>query len=339
MTAHLIDPAAVAAIQARRADQPAPRYDLTEARAARLTDRQRVTAMADAFTLLGRVFDDLTTESKAQRDAWQDMAVQVSSHTLNLTLYAAQVFASTHADPRRAVRLKARESVTSVREAIRTVLEGFAQEAEAGLRAEAEAAANAVIEEERALLTHAADQAQLDATEARRQLDAASAQLTREREAHAHEVAQLRDQLTRERQVVIDRDRETRNRIQQLEHDLAEGRKVLAHLNAECQRLEDQLTAPPALPTPQEAPMPEPTPTPGPSNALETASLCAFLRGRHEKAYRWAGTALFSPETYTTPERVTDPNILTAWRNAYPTPASMQAQLRALVLPIVGRAA
>ncbi|MBZ9712155.1 hypothetical protein [Deinococcus multiflagellatus] len=158
-------------------------------------------------------------------------------------------------------------------------------------------------------LSAAADQAQADATEYRRQLDAASAQLTREKAQHAQELARLQATLERERQATVNRERETRNRIHQLEHDLRVAQGLIGTLNRECERLEALLAAP-------AAPAPVPQPELGPTCERERMSLRVYLR------------ALGASEPAT-------PGQLQAWRAAYPGEAEQLAQLRAAMRSLV----
>ena len=133
----------------------------------------------------------------------------------------------------------------------------------------------------------------------------------------------LQAQLATERQAVINRDREIRNQIHQLEADKTVLQGTVAALNQECERLEGELKE-------RDMPKSELKPT----SALERASLCAYLRDRGAAA------------TWSNADGVTGPDVsilaidLLAWRTAYPTPEAMLEQLRAVVRPILaGRAA
>lgn len=234
MTRPLIDPAAVEAIKARQAGVPT--FELTPARAVRLTDKQRVDAIFLAAHTLGKIFGEVAEDDGTDLGTWIFTAAQTSRFTLDLFLYAAQLFASPHPDPRKALRDKTRETLTIIGTVLRDYLQEQGEAMEAGLRAQAEEKANAALDE------------------ARLQLDAASAQLTRERETHAREVAQLREQLERDR--------------------------ITPHSDAPSERLHV---------TPTEEP---PMPTPGPQTPLETASLCQFLNEDDPKVYTWSGTAI-----------------------------------------------
>lgn len=194
---------------------------------------------------------------------------------------------------------------------------------------------NRAIDEAREQGTHAADQAQVELTEQRRLLDAASAQLTREREAHAREVRRLTGLLESERRATVERDRTVRNDLHQLRQDLASARTVIASLNAECERLELALaTASAPQPTEEVPPMPLLSPTPSPQSALERASLCVFLRDQRQRGdVRWDPAGVFGQGRHIP---LAD---IRAWRAAYPTPAAQLAQLRAVVRGVLGRAA
>ncbi|AFZ66090.1 hypothetical protein [Deinococcus peraridilitoris] len=78
---------------------------------------------------------------------------------------------------------------------------------------------------------------QAEARELERQLQAASAQLVREREAHEQELARLRDTLARERQTFIARERSFNEERRQMQHDLGTLRGVVASLNQELETL------------------------------------------------------------------------------------------------------
>lgn len=326
MTASLIDPAAVAAIKAnpRRpqlADIVAPDdCALSPARAARLTDRQWRRAWSGATEVLADY-----TQAARRREDGTEIAAYLLDRMLDLTAYALTEFAGASPDPRRNIRTKADDVLTVTWDGIsRAIAEGV----ELHL-AEVEAVIQATLNAEREQVTAGADAAAREATEARRALDAASAQLTREREQWTSEVTRLQAQLDSERSATINRERTARNEVHQLRQDLAASRTVIASLNAECERLEAQAAAPDPV---EVDPMKKIYPT----NALEWASLCVFMRARRgEKTLTWNGKCLFRGES-----QIALPLVdVQRWRDTYATPEAMLKQLRAVVRPILRQVA
>lgn len=193
------------------------------------------------------------------------------------------------------------------------------------------------VEADLQMALRAADQAQADASEARRQLDAASAQLTRERAAHEQALAELRRTLAAERAATINRDRDTRNQIHQLEQDRRNLSSTVGHLNRECERLEAELatarTATPE-PAPTSAPaalevtvMPEPTPNP-----RLAAMSCAVYLTAHGIPTRANGTRIETQEVQSIP-----PALVQAWETEYPTDEARRAHLRASIRPLLAQ--
>lgn len=289
MTASLIDPAAVAAILAnpRRpqfVDEAPVDSALSFARAARLTDREWRRAWSGAMDVLNPCVEEARTRTDGT-----EIAAILLNRTMNLMAYALTEFAGASADPRRKVR-------TKTDQVLKVTWEGMSRAIAAGV--------DEYAGEVHTQMTAAADAAAREATDARRLLDAASAQLTREREEAAREIARLNALLTSERSATVNRERTTRNELHQLRQDHAAQASVIAHLNAECERLEHLL---------ETATAPEVTPM-EPQNARERASLHVYLNAN-------AGGSLAQ------------------WRAAHPSPAAMVQQLRVAILPLLGRAA
>jgi hypothetical protein len=184
----------------------------------------------------------------------------------------------------------------------------------------------ATLSSERDQMTAAADAAQLEATEARRQLDAASAQLIREREAHAADMARLTALLSSERSATVNRERAARNELHQVRNDLTNAQATVARLNAECERLEQM--PPLAVPAPplEVVPMPKPItikrmlcPTP-----LGAMSLRAYLVAEGVLNVHLDGRQV----TWGHPINL---SVFETWCGRYPTPDSQRAHLRAVV--------
>lgn len=192
------------------------------------------------------------------------------------------------------------------------------------------------VEADLQMALRAADQAQSDASEARRQLDAASAQLTRERAQHEQALAELKRTLAAERAATINRDRDTRNQIHQLEQDRRNLAATVGHLNQECERLEAELTAARTAtpePAPASAPaalevtaMPEPT-----LNPRLTAMSCAVYLTAHGIPTRADGDHLTGEQTVQRSE------LIVAWSAEYPTDEARRAHLRASIRPILAQ--
>ncbi|OLV20154.1 hypothetical protein [Deinococcus marmoris] len=323
MTASMINPADIAAIKAQ--PRRAPTADLVPpedcalsfARAARLTDREWRRAWISAMDVL-----TVHTTAARKREDGSEIAAYLLDRTLDLTSFALTEFAGASADPRRRIRDRTDEALAVIWDGIKaSISEGIEV-----YRTEIEGQSQATLAAEREQMTAGADAAAREATEARRALDAASAQLTREREASAREIARLTRLLDSERSANNNRERDARNEAHQLRQDLASSRTVIASLNAECERLEAQVAAPIAV---EEVPMPSDQP----KNALESASLCLFLRKKQNApglTWKENQRLMLLPESH--------PFVL-EWRAAYPTPEAMLAQLRAVVLPMLGRVA
>lgn len=192
------------------------------------------------------------------------------------------------------------------------------------------------VEADLQMALRAADQAQADASEARRQLDAASAQLTRERAAHEQALAELKRTLAAERAATINRDRDTRNQIHQLEQDKRTLSSTVGHLNQECERLEAELaTARTAAPVSAPAPAPAalevtamPTPTLNPRLA---AMSCAVYLTAHGIPTRADGDHLTGEQTVQRGE------LIVAWSTEYPTDEARRAHLRASIRPLLAQ--
>lgn len=192
------------------------------------------------------------------------------------------------------------------------------------------------VEADLQMALRAADQAQADASEARRQLDAASAQLTRERAAHEQALAELKRTLAAERAATINRDRDTRNQIHQLEQDRRNLSATVGHLNQECERLEAELaTARTATPEPAPTSAPAalevtamPTPTLNPRLA---AMSCAVYLTAHGIPTRADGEHLTGEQT------VQRSDLIVAWSAEYPTDEARRAHLRASIRPLLAQ--
>ncbi|OWL98925.1 hypothetical protein CBQ26_00930 [Deinococcus indicus] len=192
------------------------------------------------------------------------------------------------------------------------------------------------VEADLQMALRAADQAQADASEARRQLDAASAQITRERAAHEQALAELKRTLAAERTATINRDRDTRNQIHQLEQDKRTLSSTVGHLNQECERLEAELaTARTAAPEPAPVPVPAalevtamPTPTLNPRLA---AMSCAVYLTAHGIPTRADGDHLTGEQTVQRSE------LIVAWSTEYPTDEARRAHLRASIRPLLAQ--
>ncbi|GGR62713.1 hypothetical protein GCM10008959_25940 [Deinococcus seoulensis] len=194
------------------------------------------------------------------------------------------------------------------------------------------------IEADLQMALRAADQAQADASEARRQLDAASAQLARERAAHEQALADLKRTLAAERAATINRDRDTRNQIHQLEQDKRTLAATVGHLNEECERLEAQLAAArTATPEPEPAPAPAPaalevTAMPTPTlNPRLAAMSCAVYLTAHGIPTRADGDHLTGEQTVQRSE------LIVAWSAEYPTDEARRAHLRASIRPLLAQ--
>lgn len=192
------------------------------------------------------------------------------------------------------------------------------------------------VEADLQMALRAADQAQADASEARRQLDAASAQLTRERAQHEQALADLKRTLAAERAATINRDRDTRNQIHQLEQDRRNLSSTVGHLNQECERLEAELaTARTAAPVSAPAPVPAalevtamPTPTLNPRLA---AMSCAVYLTAHGIPTRADGDHLTGEQTVQRSE------LIVEWSRQYPTDEARRAHLRASIRPLLAQ--
>jgi len=191
----------------------------------------------------------------------------------------------------------------------------------------------ATLSSERDQMTAAADAAQREASEARRQVDAVSAQLARERAAHAEELARLTEQLTRERTATVNRERTARNELHQAQNDLKTAQSVIANLNAECERLEAQSLTPVSTPlevlpvTKQKTIKQMKCPS-----ELGAMSLRAYLVAEGVENVRLEGRQVTWGKSIPL-------GMFEAWCGQYPTPAHQLAQLRAIALPILRRAA
>lgn len=216
----------------------------------------------------------------------------------------------------------------------RCVADLHARKAELDAR---EATLREQVEADLQMALRAADQAQADASEARRQLDAASAQLTRERAGHEQALADLQRTLAAERAATINRDRDTRNQIHQLEQDRRNLSSTVGHLNQECERLEADLAA-------ARTATPEPAPAPTPA-ALEVtvmpeatlnprlaAMSCAVYLTEHGVPTRANGTRIETQEVQSIP-----PALVQAWETEYPTDEARRAHLRASIRPLLAR--
>ena len=286
-----LDARAIALIKARRTAPPAEdvarsrngKVLLSAGQIARMTPADWRRAFEQTVTLT----DQQITQARTRTDG-TEIAAYLLAHGLDVVAHGIGLFNGAHADPRGELRVLIEDTLTTIwqglNRAIQSGVEEYAGEVHTQMSAAADAAAR-------------------DATDARRLLDAASAQLIREREQHQQEVKRLEGVLASERSATVNRERSARNELHQLRQDHAAQASVIAHLNAECERLETLLelaTAPEVIMEPQ--------------NARERASLHVYLR-------HYPGSTVAT------------------WRAAYPTPEAMLTQLRAVILPLLGRAA
>jgi hypothetical protein len=169
------------------------------------------------------------------------------------------------------------------------------------------------------------DEAQRKVSEYRRQLEAASAQLTRDRAAHAEELARLTEQRTRECNATVNRERSARNELHQVQNDLRTAQSVIANLNAECERLEAQ-----AL-TPVSTPLEVPPVTK--QNTIKQMKCPTELGAMSPRAYLVAegveNVQLDGRQVIW--GKLIPLGVFEAWCGQYPTPAHQLAQLRAVI--------
>jgi hypothetical protein len=205
----------------------------------------------------------------------------------------------------------------------RLALEAALSEGQATLAAEQLALSDA---HEMAL--RAVDETQRAVSEYRRAAEAASAQLLRERETHARELTELKaghaaelktvhQDISRATRIATDQERSWNEQRRQLNADLTAAQATIAHLNAECERLE-------ASPVPQSKVTRMPNPE-LPQHALEEASLTNYLWDTLKDSKIKLGAVVISDAQ------------LSDWRAAYPTKEAQMKQVRAVVLK--GRAA
>ena len=322
VTASMITPATIEAIKARRVSVPEEAVVtsrdgkplISPQRIMRMTSQEWRKGFEHTITLLNSQVDEARTRTDGT-----EIAAYILQHGLDVIAHGIALFNGAHHDPRAELRAAIEETLKIIWDSTARTIQAGVEEYAGKLHAEQ----STLLDAEREQMTAGADAAAREATEARRALDAASAQLTREREQWGQELARLQAQLDSERSATVNRERTARNEIHQLRQDLAASRTVIASLNAECERLETQATAPTSV----EVPMNQP------STALESASLCLFLRERLRlPTLNWNASGV----------RLLDRDVaphLTAWRAAYPTPEAMRAQLRAVVRPILAQAA
>lgn len=191
----------------------------------------------------------------------------------------------------------------STREAIAAGVDLYRQEIHEQTQAQ--------VAQEREQMTHAADEAQAEATRLRRELDTLRAQQAQVQAAHAAEIQRLRDSATRERDTYAARERTLNEERRVLIHDRDAAQQLAARLNREL----DTLTTPASL---EVTPMPAPTPL----TALQRASLCVYAR-----------TALNRPQLAQADLSSVPDSVRAAWQAAYPTHADQVRHLRAALAP------
>jgi len=194
------------------------------------------------------------------------------------------------------------------------------------------------LQDTHAMALRGTEQAQVEATAARRQVEALQGQLDRITHEKDGEIERLKGLLASERAATVERDRTAGNDLEQARKDLRTAQQMIGHLNAECDRLTSEtkalsadleaLTAPAPLSL-EVSPMPTMPARQYPANALETASLCVYLRA-HGIPATWTSVGVDHDG------RMTDAHA-EGWRGAYPTREAMLAQLRAVVLPMLER--
>ncbi|MCD0155987.1 hypothetical protein [Deinococcus sp. 6GRE01] len=306
----LIDPNTLAQFQAAKQrgeipDQLTPPEGcaLSVQRARRLTPAEWKRGWSDSLELVTEIVQNAHT-----RDDGTEIGAQLVDRVLDLLAFGLTEFAGTSPDPRRAVREKTELVLNMLWDNVKETIAAGVEEYRGELQRELEGQ----LAVEREQMTRAADQAQADATEYRRLLDAASAQMIRERTAHADALAALRDQMQRERDAVIVRERAWNEERRQLTADKTAAQDLAASLNRDLDTLTTRL---------EELTMPAPT-------ALERTSLCLYAR-----------TAMSRPDLTQADLPEVPEHVRTAWQAALPTPADQMAQLRAVALPILGRTA
>ncbi len=191
-----------------------------------------------------------------------------------------------------------------------------------------EAAVEATLAGERELMTAAFDEAQKDATAARRDLAAAQATATRDKQALEARVAQLEQTLARERSATVNREREHRNEVHQLRQDLKNAQVVIGALNRECEQLSAQAGAAPAPEILPPAPAPEALP-----GALAQHSWVLFLRSCGIPA-ELRGLDVHHAAPLSDVDRLSK-----EWRREIPTVQAAREQIRAALLPVLRGAA
>ncbi|NTX99255.1 hypothetical protein [Deinococcus sp. JMULE3] len=168
-----------------------------------------------------------------------------------------------------------------------------------------------LLNDERELMSGAAERAQADATAERRRADALQAQLEQAKAQAAGREAELERTLASERAATIRREREWNEARRRLEDDKAAAQRVAAQLNAELQQRDEAQ----GLTGVQE--------TVTLASALEAMSLRRFLidQGLQASVQR---------AVVTCPAGISAAAV-EAWRALFPDAAAQRAQLRAAV--------
>jgi hypothetical protein len=332
VTASLIDTASLAEFRARRQTPQPSTAALSPSRARRLSAEDFRGAYSDTYKVLR---EQLTEAVRQSDDLGRAVAADLVLRSLSLEAFGIDAFAGATFDARRALRDQVNVVLQSILDQMLGTVKSVTEEAEVALREQAEEKANAALaeakaafEQERDMATAGADEVQRELSEYRRATEAASAQLVRERETHARELAELKaahaanvtglqQQLSRGARIATDQERQWNEQRRQLLADQATAQSTIAHLNSECERLE-------ALHVPQPKVIRMPNQD-LPQNALEEASLTNYLRNTLNDPKIKLGAVVISDEQ------------LSAWRAAYPTPAAQLAQVRAVVLPLAGK--
>ncbi|UQN10308.1 hypothetical protein [Deinococcus sp. QL22] len=333
-TSTLIDTASLAEFRAQQQTPKPRKMALSDSRARRLSSDEWRGAYGDTLKkVLREQLDEAVTRPT---DLGRAVAADLVQRSLDLAAFGIDAFAGSTFDARRALRDRSDVVLQGILNQMLATVKSVTEEAEVALREQAEEKANALLaeakaafEQERDMATAGADEVQRELSEYRRAAEAASAQLVREREASAREVADLKaahaanvtglqQQLTRAARIAADQERSWNEQRRQLLADQAAAQTTIAHLNSECERLEASHVPQPKVVTR----MPNPD---LPQNALEEASLTNYLRDTLNDPKIKLGAVVISDEQ------------LSGWRATYPTKESQLKQVRAVVFK--GRAA
>lgn len=277
-------------------------FPLTPAAAQRLTDNQWRRAYAKAVSFLNTHLSEL----QDTRTDGLEIGAELLFWCVGLQTYSIAAFAA-HADPRNLIREKTNSAAAQLWHSMKeSIVEGVnIYQEEMQERAQAELAT------EREQMTHAANEAQIEATRLRRELDALRAQQAQQQAAHAAEVQRLRDGAARERDGFATRERSWNEERRVLVHDRNEAQQLAARLAQDVDRVTAELEV---LTTP-------------PPTALERASLCLHARQVMD------APSLTQDRLHEVPDYVRE-----NWQRRFPTRAAQLAHVRTWILPILRRA-